>query len=239
MRKKAFTLVEILVSSLIFVIVVSVGVSSFALIRRSNEKADDMRLSDQCVRQIRDYVSERVRETAKDYDGAKIKAIIASGNTFSLAEYEKTDFASRYPNGVAGVALFKANNAFEAIYKRDGVYKKGDYTVSGSGALINFSSNDINVASSDCAAYVSAPAAASADLDGYQFTSPFRVYYLEHQPDYDGTIKDKIYKVEIDDIIFRANKNGQEGVETPETSYTNHTFSKLSVDATNSARKLW
>jgi len=55
MKFKSFTLVEILVASMIFMIVIVVSVSSFGMISRSSVKTDDLRLTNQCARQVEDY----------------------------------------------------------------------------------------------------------------------------------------------------------------------------------------
>jgi len=235
---KSFTLIEILVSSLIFVVVVTTGVSAFALVRSSNEKTDDVRLADQCSRQVREKLSE-IERTAQisprvnaiqfntDKTGFSLVAVTSTGG---LSEGEST--SSQYE----GVALFDTpSTKFKAFYKKDGLYYLGSYTRA---ATYSFASNDSPIMSEDCMAFSTAPEG-SIDLSSYNFEQPFKVYFEKHYPDYDQSKQeDVIYKIILNDLAYRSNKGGTR-VEDEGSSIERSSTSKIFVELTNSARKLW
>jgi hypothetical protein len=90
--------------------------------------------------------------------------------------------------------------------------------------------------SADCAAFQTLPEGLAWTGD---FNKPFKVFYQKHYPDYDANKnEDKIFKIVLEDLVFRSTDNGQL-VEDEVSSSEKQTTSKLFADLTNSSRKLW
>lgn len=224
---KSFTLIEIMVASLIFLVVSSTAVSTFALIRKSNEKTDDIRMTDQCVRQVREVLSEVARANQSQ---SKIAGISSSSpNHFTIAESEDQNL------NYFGVAIFENETAVKAIYKIAGVYYIGDYTLD-TPTTIRTGTNTPEIMSSDCLAFQSLPPGLVWSND---IVKPFKVYYEKHYPDYDANKPgDKIYKVLLEDLIYHAKDDGF-SIADEVSVLGSKTMSKLFVNLTSSARKLW
>lgn len=230
MRKiKSFTLIEIMVASLIFLVVVSTATSAFALIRSSNMKADDVRLADQCARQVREKLSEVVRANQLQSRIAGVQ--YSSTGRFTLVESDNTN------TDYIGVAVFDSETTAKVIYKSAGIYYIRDYELSTPSTIRATTNNRPIIMSADCLAFGEKPDNMVWSGD---FVKPFKVYYQKHYPDYDATKKeDKIFKIVLSDLVFRAHDNGSIDVEDEYSSVQKQTISKLFVDLTNNSRKLW
>lgn len=226
-KVKSFTLIEVMVASLIFLVVSSTAVSAFALIRKSNEKTDDIRMADQCVRQTREVLSEVVRANQSQ---SKIAGISSSNpNRFIINESEDRDIY------YFGVAIFESETSVKAIYKISGIYYIGDYILD-SPTTIRSRANASQIMSSDCLAFQSLPPGLVWFND---IVKPFKVYYEKHYPDYDASKSgDKIYKVFLEDLVYHASDDGVT-IADEASALRSNAMSKLFVNLTSSARKLW
>ncbi len=230
MRKiKSFTLIEIMVASLIFLVVVSTATSAFALIRSSNVKADDIRLADQCARQVREKLSEIVRANQLQSRIAGVQ--YTSTGRFTLVESDNNN------TGYIGVAIFDSETTAKVIYKNVGIYYTRDYELSTPDTIRPVTNSKPMIMSADCLAFREKPDNLVWSDD---FVKPFKVYYRKHYPDYDSTKpEDRIFKIALVDLVFRANDNGNLDVANEYSSVQKQTVSKLFVDLTNNSRKLW
>ncbi len=226
-KVKSFTLIEVMVASLIFLVVSSTAVSAFALIRKSNEKTDDIRMSDQCVRQAREVLSEVVRANQSQ---SRIAGIDSSDpNRFTITESEDQN------TGYIGVAIFESETSVKAIYKISGIYYIGDYTLD-TPTTIRRRANSSEIMSSDCLAFQNIPIGLVWSND---IAKPFKVYFEKHYPDYDANkIEDKIYKVFLEDLVYHASDDGF-SIADEVSALGSNTMSKLFANLTSSARKLW
>lgn len=64
MKTKAFSLIEILIATIIFMTVVMMAVASFAMVKKSNEITNDQAKTDECSRQIEGFASSIFRSAS-------------------------------------------------------------------------------------------------------------------------------------------------------------------------------
>lgn len=123
MKYKSYSLIEILVASMIFMIVIVVSITAFGMVRRTNTKADDLRLTNQCARQIEDYIGSQIRSANTK---ERIMAIADRG----AGSYIFRKLPDSFDNYYQGLVLFNGANSYLAIYKIGGVYyaKSAQYT---------------------------------------------------------------------------------------------------------------
>ena len=237
-KTKAFTLVEILIASVIFATVAIIASSSLSMIIAANNKADDLTSSDNCVRQVSDYTKAAVYS---DHFGQRIRVIIVTGRNFRLKEYGK--IASENKGNFSGIAYFTGPNTFKTIYKdTDGIYY-----VSGS---ITYISDDTDyvlpnigtvsaIHSDSCRFFVGTPAgwgmqdAGSARI--YNFNRPFQITrYKQIQlgasptPAELAQSENRIYIINIRDVAYRSIESGWE-VQTQDSANSSNIFSRLDL----------
>lgn len=226
-KVKSFTLVEVLVAAMIFLVVAATGVAALALIRRSNEKTDDVRLADQCSRQVRDMLSEQVRSA---HSKSRLVGLVTNGSRFSIVDSD--DSNSNY----VGVGIFKNDTDVTAIYKALNTYIIREYSLDTPTTIRPKVNVFPKIMSDECLSFENLPVGLSWYGD---FVKPFKVYYEKHQPDYDiSKPEDKIYRVVLEDLVYRA-KDGSVQVEDEQSSFENKTTSKIFANLTSSSRKLW
>ena len=127
-RRKSFTLVEILIASLIFMMVAMTAAASFAMVRRSNDKADDVRITSECARHLESFLTAEVRNSAYKW---RVLAIDCTDPATTCETYHLKRM-SRVDSDYAGVALFPsepgAGKKYHVIYKWHTVDQNKDDT---------------------------------------------------------------------------------------------------------------
>lgn len=223
-KVKGFTLIEILIASYIFVMVIVMAVASFAMIKRSNEVSDDIRLTSQCARDLEDFVSSRVRSSV---DNPRIMAVklSADGNTFNLIT---PGAEGKY----SGVAVFKLSSSpdkitVQTIYKKgDGYfYQEQDTPSSSLSATISVSGTKLN--SNDCSAATSNPV-------GVITATPFAIASSSAYNKGPASSVDSppIFTITLDDLFYRRlGGNSQESAE-------NKALSRVYISVVNDLRSI-
>lgn len=117
-----FTLIEILVASYIFMVVVVTAVAAFAMIKRSNETSDDFRQTNQCAREGENFISSLFRSAS--YGNPRVYGLVDNGGSYVLrAIKEPTQNTPELELNFSGFVVFSqvpVDNklAFKAIYKQ-------------------------------------------------------------------------------------------------------------------------
>lgn len=113
---KAFTLIEILIASSIFMVVAISSAAAFAMVKKSNNKTEDLRIANDCARQVEDFIKNEVRSASS---GEKIKGLKYSGGVYSGITIP--------PNGGAypGFVSFRENEVRAVI--RESQTDRNDY----------------------------------------------------------------------------------------------------------------
>ena len=97
MRLKSFTLIEVMIASYIFMVVILMVVASFAMVRKSNENSDDSRVTSNCSRQVEDIFRSAVKSA--NFGKPLIKGIVYNGSKYTLI--------STSTSGLVGFATFE------------------------------------------------------------------------------------------------------------------------------------
>jgi len=239
MRAKSFTLIEILLASTIFAMVIATSMASFLMVKNSNYRSDDLRTAQGCARQLRDFVSAFARSASPK--GDRLEGIKINGGNYSLVPL--TENTSSSVTDFVGFAVHSDENNFNIIYKKQ--LSDGSYTfeTSASPVAINstgiysFQSSDRAVITSVCSAFT------DSDTEGYfsdySFATPFKVYFEKHSPDYTSNNQsDKIAVVNFRDVVYRS--LDKDGVTLSQKySIDKKSFGNVDLTVTSSARPLW
>ena len=101
MRLKSFTLIEVMIASYIFMVVILMVVASFAMVRKSNESSDDSRVTSNCSRQVEDIFRSAVKS-------ANFGKPLIKGITFGVSSgVSKYTLVSTSTSGLVGFATFE------------------------------------------------------------------------------------------------------------------------------------
>jgi type II secretory pathway pseudopilin PulG len=111
-RIKSFTLIEILIASLIFVSVMVVATTSFALVKKSNDNSEDMKIASSCARQVEDFVKAQIKSSS--FNGR----VMAIDFDTTSGEYKIYPITQKMGEDVAGAVLFPAEGKYVAIFKK-------------------------------------------------------------------------------------------------------------------------
>jgi len=115
MKIKSFTLVEIMIASTIFMIVAIIAATSFAMIRRANDRATSLKETGECREAITNLISSEVRTSNA---GKRVMGIQATGDDLMTLR-NLTASNVRYN----GIALFDTLDSYKAVYKiQNGAY---------------------------------------------------------------------------------------------------------------------
>ncbi len=66
MKLKSFTLIEILIATIIFMIVVTTAVTSLTMMRKSTNSSNDLARATGCAREVEDFVKLKLRQAKQD-----------------------------------------------------------------------------------------------------------------------------------------------------------------------------
>jgi len=210
MTIKSYSLVETLVASSIFMIVVVVSLSSYAMIRKTNNQTDDARSTNQCARQLEDYIVSQVRSS--NY-GKRVMGIREDG---ALEDIDET--ATSY----VGIALFKTESKLEAIYKSGDLYytKELPYTLLPSRVTLTPDA-DTPLLSTDCNAFV-IPNPEFID-DPIKTFSAKKVVPFADSTDPNSTV----YLIVLEDALYRKS------LETQNSAETRNSFARVYLRVSN------
>lgn len=74
MKTKAFTLIEILIATMIFMTVAIMAVAAFAMVKRSNEITSDQAKTDECSRQVENFIGSVFRSAS--FGSPRVMALV-------------------------------------------------------------------------------------------------------------------------------------------------------------------
>jgi len=100
MKLKSFSLIEVLIASYVFMIVIMMVTSSFAMIRKSNENSDDVRITSTCARQVEDVFRSAIKSA--NFGSPAVMGIKYDGVKYTLA-----DATGTYVSTLSGFATFE------------------------------------------------------------------------------------------------------------------------------------
>lgn len=93
---KAFTLIEILVATYIFMVVIMMVTSSFAMIKKSNDNSDDTRIVNNCAKQVEETLQSLVKSSS--FGSPTLMGILRTDDVYTL---KKVDEVSSSLDGFA------------------------------------------------------------------------------------------------------------------------------------------
>jgi len=233
-RLKSFTLVEILIASLIFITVLMIVAASFALIKKSNDKTDDSRLADTCSRQLEDYLKARI---VSSNNGGRIMALTDTGG-FKLVPPLKVNAAN-----IIGFASFVEDGKYEIILKDNAnlqyrVFERnysGQYNFTLEHALSGLDpSGGRAVASSECRTMPSSNAKPFIINISARFpkTMPTATAFSLSE------IADLVYGIRLEDTFFRHLGASADFAAEAQAADEKKTTSRVMLDVTNSISSL-
>ena len=243
MKIKSFTLIEILIASVIFMGVMVIAASSFALVRRSSEKAEDIRVASTCARQVEDFIKS---QTISSNYGGRIMALSGctpNGASPGLSCKLYPPASSEGQADLYGVAFFLSETSYKVLYKyvpadkSDAAYFLDERN---NPAVVNFKTSAvINVSgkllnSSECKVLN------SGVTDGNDF--PFKINYSMRFPvpapspstaPTDAQISKMVFEISLDDIFFKY-LGGDFAQESERAWKSANTAERVFIKATNS-----
>lgn len=243
-RVKSFTLIEILIASVIFATVAIIASSSLSMVIATNNKTDDLTSSENCVRQVSDYIKSALNA---DHYGQRTRVVIPgdNDNNFKLQEWGK--LVSQNSRRSTGIAVFDSPTTFKIIYKRDGLYmlQTGISFNSDENHQYPYVAGNSAIHSDNCKFYTSADAQWGNLKDAsnnilYDFGQPFEITrYIRAQAAASPTDAEfaksgnRVYLIIIRDIAYRAQDAGQTVVSEDEAK-NNNVFSRLDLTLSES-----
>jgi len=244
MKTKAFGLIEILIATIIFMTVVIVTVASFAMVKRSNEMANDSAKTDECSRQIENLAGSIFRSASEG--DPLVMAVVKSGGNYLLLDLSdpdsdsETDTETDVEIDAVGYATFEKAPVMDqvqlvVIFKNTDIEKPGYYyklgsvdkaDVKGGMNLTGFLGTGIEkIHSSACA-----PLVADGSEVGFSgnYDNPF---HLKLSYPYKGgpasQIGKPIYSLVLNDLLFSSYSD---------KSVEDKSISKLYVEVTNNIK---
>ncbi len=205
MKVKSYSLIEILIATLIFMVVIMVAVSAFALVKRSNEISGDYSKTDECARQIENFVSSIFRSAS--LGNPRIMAIMKEGDHLKLqdlseipdSEMEADGFSvfenSTDPQKINSVIIYKnIDNDNSGYYYQATLVNKTDLK---NGLLIAIN-NSQKIHPRDCKPLYQ-------EVEGFNgtYNHPFilKLSYPSRSGPY-SQIDNPIYSLTIDDLLY-------------------------------------
>ena len=202
-KYKSFTLVEILIASLIFVSVMVVATASFALVKKSNENTDDLRAASSCARQIEDFIKAQVKSSSF---GPRVMAVDLDP---SDGKYKIFPITQKMNTNLAGIVLFPTSDEYVILLKQVTASDASYYFEQKTGILdmnkVHPISSLGNRIHSDSCRGMTGAAVANSDR-------PFRVSVRPRYPASTpvassslaaGQLNSLVFEVQLDDLLFR------------------------------------
>lgn len=211
MKLKSFSLMEVLISSLIFMSVVVVSVSSFAMVRNSNNKVEDTTITNQCARQLEDVISAQVKSSNF---GKRVMGVLYQGGRYVFKEITSDASIDEYD----GIALFtKAGKYYSVIYKDGDTYYQNNVSYPGNDPTTDSpikTLGSVPMSSNDCVAFIIIG-------NGVFNITATKTAIGDSQ-------SNDVYSVVVEDKLYRK------GLDTERSAEDRNSFSRMYLDATNS-----
>lgn len=246
-KVKSFTLVEILIASVIFVAVATIASSSLSMIIASSNKTDDLTKSENCARQVSDYVKALA---VSDHYGNRMKIVVSpEEGKFVVKDWGET-ISENYTRAI-GLAFFDSPSTFKIVYKQDGDYliQSGNVYNSNSDYRYSFNTDNSAINSNDCQFFQDAAGGWGQlkDADGqqiYDFSNPFaitrEIQIQAAQSPTNLRLEDsgnRIYLVSLKDVVYRAGELGSQ-IATEDDAKNSGIYSYLDLTFSESDRSI-
>jgi len=235
MKLKSFTLIEILIATLIFMLVAMIAATTFVMVRNTSDKTSDLAGANACSRQIESFVESMVRSSRYGY-GKRIMGVDKSdlGASYVLKDLYQSETLQRF----YGLAFFVENNKYRVVIKRDGEngYLTKDFSYSSANNIENNKVIDLSDAiplnSNDCGTFTDKPVA----FESKNLTKPFQVsvrpntpQLATQTPSVSPSYFDSLsYLVGLNDIVY------MKGVENQKQSIDRKSYEQVFVSSVNS-----
>jgi len=227
---RGFTLIEILIASLIFVTVAVMAVAAFASAKKSNDQSSDMRVINECNHQIGDLLRAKVQ--GADIEKRIYGLIKTDTDTYKLEKPSSLRDGKNY----TGLAVFESSNQFTPIFKQDGAYFYTDNPIEmNPDPIFAYNFTPVRLGSQDCQTYVSQSVPGAAIVKDKPFlVKQINYFTVSGVP---GDEQDKIYSINLRDAIYRA-RDTQMVIEDEQGSHEKGIYSILDINVVNSVRPL-
>jgi|GEM_PF-2530899 len=238
MKLRSFTLVEILIASTIFTIVIMTAVSTFALIRRSNYKSADSKVAASCARQIEDFIKAEVTSSNTSPRIELIKQSQTNRNRYSISSVPGFD-PSNYP--VLGLALFQGGRV-KLIFKdpsrsaNGGTYRYKNVVLASYTSDIKPGGNINNLLIADSSPLFSDECRTRDENETFRLK--FREKYPVQTTTPSTDVSDDIYEVQMEDSVFRYIKDAGNLDDQWARAEDQGTVSRINLDVTNSVSQI-
>lgn len=242
---RSFTLVEILIASVIFAVVATIAASSLSMIIATSGKTDDLTASENCVRQVNDYIQAMA---SSDHYGQRLRVMtLVEENKFQIKEWGKV--TEENWTRAAGIAFFDESSVFKIVYKKDGQYLIQDNNTFNAAENFEYSLNSSNSAihSDDCRFFTNVAGGWDTlkDADSrplYDFTNPFvitrNIGIQTAQSPTNAALNDsknRVYSVSVRDVAYRAQDAGT-AISTEDDAKTSNIYSRLDLTFSESEK---
>ena len=104
MKIKSYSLIEILLASMIFMVVIFMVVSSFGMIKKSNENTSDLANTTECARQIENIATSIFKSAS--YHQPRIMPVVFNNESYRLGE----ELSADNPVQAVGFAVFEKSS---------------------------------------------------------------------------------------------------------------------------------
>jgi len=242
MKLKSFTLIEILIASLIFVSVMVVATASFALVKKSNENTEDLKIASSCARQIEDFVKAQIKSSS--FSGRVMAIDFESSGADKI--YKIYPITEKMDVNVAGIVLFPAEGQYVAIFKKvsetDSSYyfeEKSESLKINEVAEIGGSAGKM-IHSDSCRGMTPSPNGV-VDSD-----RPFKIALKPRYPAATpaasasltaGDIQKLVFEISLDDLLFRY-LEGDVNTEAESARVDTKKVIRLNLDVENSVNSI-
>jgi len=218
---QAFTLVEILMASFIFMIIVTVGVSALSMMRKTSESSSDLSAAAGCARELEGFIRPKIQQAQF---GDKFYGIVL-GSPYTVEEIPANK-TSQY----SGIVILNSKNKATLIFKSTlGVYWFAEVDSTDLSKIQDKLDDNIElnggarIQSDSCLAFTPSGSQEGSLLAfGLDFTKPFKItktpisdsfYYRATMTDYDFSrdltqtqaIERQSYaRIYIDDVVAKG-----------------------------------
>jgi len=232
---KSFSLIEILIATMIFMTVIVLAVSSFGMVKKSNETTVDMAKTAECVRQIGN-ISMSLFKSA-NYHEPRLMRILSTGGTYKLIEPDEDSvdadgFASFQPSDEAGkiylVAVLKKTTGDQTGYYYRKAEVDEELAVNGGNISSFINSTDLEpLHSKDCQALIKNGSEIGFEGD---YEKPFALTLSTPFSGGPSSLQgNPIYQIKLNDIIFSKFSSQEENDKT---------FSRLFLEGINNVKPI-
>lgn len=231
---KSFTLVEVLIATVIFASVAVIATSSASMIISSTNKSDDLTKSEVCIRQVYDYVRASIQSSNPNH---RFMPVTQSGTTFQLVTFG--DVSSENSKEFVGIAYFTQKEKLRIIYKSAGAYYQSaeqNYNSSPTATYVQDRSTDGKIHSDECSFFTASPMGSA--WAEYDFAKPFTISRNADVQRGDlSKSENRSYLINLKDVAYRSKSAGKTIINEADAQ-AGQIFSRLDLTVSESLKSL-